>query len=189
MKNTKNSKKNFQKNSDGMTLIEILMAMAIFIFIIGGITLFSVRAIESHTKSQAMQNSLENARFAIEDLSKKIRSSNSLDGGSDQVFFIDNVSDNSFCYQFSGDPEYKLEIAEGDGSESSCSELSGFEPIVGESGNGSDVQVDGHFEIKDGSAGQPMVRTVIELSYKEGSAMPSEKDTKRIQSTVSLRNY
>ncbi len=42
----------------GFTLIEVLISISIFSIIIGTVILFSVRTIEAHTKSQAMQNAI-----------------------------------------------------------------------------------------------------------------------------------
>ena len=63
-------KDNDQLGKKGFTLLEIMVAMGIFILIVGAVTIFSIRTIEASTRSRAMQNSLDNARVAIETLSE-----------------------------------------------------------------------------------------------------------------------
>ncbi len=89
----------------GFTLIEVVVSMAIFTLIIGGVVMFSVNAIKASTKSQAMQEAVDNARYAIDDLAKKIRTSSNVevaDSGK-SLFFIDNLTVTKYCYQFVDD--------------------------------------------------------------------------------------
>ena len=181
------------KNNKGITLIEILVAMMIFGFVVGGIVIFGVRALEAHTKSQAMQNSLENARFAIESLSKRARTSHDIiqenPSGSD-IFFIDNASGNSYCYKFASNA---LIVGIGDGETTEkCSDItSGFSDVVGDSANSSDIKVTGSFETEStdesaGDRGMLMINLTIEYT---GNMGVQSNSTQTIQSTVSLRDY
>ncbi len=90
-------------NSSGFTLIEVVVAMAIFTLIIGGVVMFSVNAIKASTKSQAMQEAVDNARYAIDDLAKKIRTSSNVSSDGKSLFFIDNLTVTKYCYQFVDD--------------------------------------------------------------------------------------
>ncbi len=86
----------------GFTLIEVVVSMAIFTLIIGGVVMFSVNAIKASTKSQAMQETMDNARYAIDNLAKKVRSSSNVvvtDEGK-SLFFIDNLTVTKYCYKF-----------------------------------------------------------------------------------------
>jgi len=167
--------------------------------------LFSVRTLEAHTKSQAMQNAVENARFAIETMNKKIRTSHDISDheesdGTDftfksaELFFVDNVDGSRICYQFNG-ASSTLEIAkadEGDPHDDCNDFLAGdFTEVVG--GAGGDIEVDGGFFIKQSQPANPtnergFVRTVVEIKYNDGGPV-AEKDTVVIQSGVSLRDY
>ena len=176
-------------NKKGFSLIEILLAMAVFSMIIGGVVLFSVRSIEAHTKSQAMQNSIDNARFAIEGLNKKIRTSNSIIGSwssaSKAIFLVDNVDGGKYCYKFSSGKLYSGKLAE---SATGCpSALSGLSVLVGDSL----VLVDGSFYVKDTVAtSRGVVTTVVNLSYNDAATSQAEKQGDIVlQSTVSLRDY
>jgi prepilin-type N-terminal cleavage/methylation domain-containing protein len=91
-----------QINSRGFTLLEVVISLAIATFIIGGIVMFSVNSLKANMKSQAMQETVDNARFAIDDLAKKVRTSSGVtvsDGGK-SLFFVDNLTSIKYCYQF-----------------------------------------------------------------------------------------
>ena len=185
MKNKKKIKKRI--NQAGVTLIEILVAMMIFSFVLGGIVLFGVRAIEANTRSQAMQNSLENARFAIESISKRARTSSGIAGDGDEVFFIDNAQeDASYCYQFGTDV---LEVGKGIAGYASCDDITTFETILG----GSKTAIEGSFEVvkTDKNATPPtrgQLKISIKITYTGGMGVQSDSE-RIIQSTVSLRDY
>ena len=193
--------------SAGFSLIELLISMAIFVLIIGGVVLFSVRSIQAHTKSQAMQGAIDNARFAVEALNKKIRTSNNINGGADgtannytpstdQIFVIDNVDGTKYCYKFVGAPNNKLQIAKigtTDGGYLAALDCSSgsfvFSDLVG-MGTGP-VEVTGRFYLKNSDEindQRGFVTTVIEISYNDGG-LPAERDSFNIQSSVSVRDY
>jgi prepilin-type N-terminal cleavage/methylation domain-containing protein len=179
-------------NQAGMTLIEILVAMMIFAFVLGGIVLFGVRAIESSTKSQAMQNTLENARFAIESISKKARTSSGINGGGQEVFFIDNAQEDvSYCYQFTtnGSGVDVLQVGEGTADFSSCSDITTFNELLGES----KTDITGSFEVVEtDNSVDPKTRGQLKISIKityEGGLGVQSNSERVIQSTVSLRDY
>ncbi|MFO7807341.1 MAG: type II secretion system protein [Candidatus Moraniibacteriota bacterium] len=184
------------KNNKGFTLLELTFSVVLFTIIIGGMVLFGVRVIQNHQRSQAMQQALENARFAIESLNKTIRTSNNISvsvsdfNKSDEIFIKDNVENKSYCYEFSGN---RLQRKEATTSTeiNSCSDItSAFYELVGSS----QVNVGGGFFVKDtdipgGERG--IVRTVIELSYEspiENSPYGQSGDL-LLQSAVSLRDY
>lgn len=186
----------------GFSLIEILISMSIFIMIIGAVVLFSVRTLEAHTKSQAMQSAVENARFAIETLNKKIRTSHDIKDLDDvtqftiespYLFFIDNVDGSRNCYYFNAVTN-TLQFCKGpdDTTLGNCQDLiddgQSFVDLAGGSGN---VEVTGRFFIKESDPASEVrgfVRTVVEINYNDGGRV-AEKDTVVIQSGVSLRDY
>lgn len=195
------NKKNKQKQA-GFSLIEVLISIAIFSVIVSGILLFSVRTIEAHTKSQAMQNSLENARFAIEKINKKVRTSSGVtddDGDatqfqpSDEIFFIDNVDHTKHCYKFNAD-KLEVSITDPDSDALDCShgDFSVFTTLIG-SASGK-VKIDGDFFVKQTDLVSAIkrrgfVRTVITIKYNDASGIVTEKDSVTIQSGVALRDY
>lgn len=163
-------------DKQGFTLIEILLSLAILFLIITGVVVFSVQTIEAHTKSRAMQNGIENARFAIEGLSKRIRTSNTITSSSGNVQSItltDNVDGIPYSYSFSGE---KLKM---DGVD-----------LVG----GGNIKVSGSFSVQKtihdqgGSNRRGFVRISITVTYDGGDDI-TESDSVTIQSGVSLRDY
>lgn len=180
---TRKKNKNLNKNKDGFTLIEILLSLAILFLIITGVTVFSIQTIEAHTKSRAMQNALENARFAIEGLSKRIRTSNSInspDGLVPNIGITDNVNNDTYAYVFTGD---KLTVRKGGGA---------AQELVGSPGN---IDVIGNFYVvKSETTGavddnkRGFVRISITIKYNDGGNI-TESDSVTIRSGVSLRDY
>jgi hypothetical protein len=169
--------------------------VVLFTFIIGGVVLFGVRAIQAHQRSRAMQEALENARFAVEALNKTIRTSHTINADnlnfnqSDTIFIKDNANDKSYCYKFEDDKLWKK-----DGTTStevnSCSGMSGgfYEVVAFEPGEGT---VSGGFYVKDTDRfddKRGFVRTVIKLEYGDSNS-PFEKSEVLFQSSVSLRDY
>ena len=163
-------------NKSGFTLIEILVSLAILSLIITGITIFSIQTIEAHTRSRAMQNAIENARFAIEGLSKRIRTSHRINGDINYVTIIDNVNDTkTYTYEFVGG---KLTM--------------NGENLVGGDSN---IQVSGNFYIRPTVTNENtnnrrgFVRISMTITYDDGRGNPTEKDSVTIRSGVSLRDY
>lgn len=189
-----------QKTQKGFSLIEVLVSIAIFSVIVGGILLFSVRTIEAHTKTQAMQNALENARFTIEKLNKKIRTSKDINGDdgavtnltkSKEVFFVDNVDATKQCFKFENDKLYFDSIdADSEATECSDGDFDNFEILVGS--DDAMIKVDGNFILRQTDTSQNdrgFVRTVVTIKYNDASTLVTEKDQITIQSGVSLRDY
>jgi prepilin-type N-terminal cleavage/methylation domain-containing protein len=187
--NRKNKKR---EGARGFSLIEILLTLVILFLIIGGMATFSVQTIESHTKNQAMQNAMDNARFAIESLSKQIRTSREIDGNLDEIFFVDNVNSDKYCYFFdSGSLKVKkYSYVEGDSTYddiTDCNEIiNSAEEVV----SGDNLNVTGGFDLKetdDAAHKRGFVRISINVEYQGDSV--AEQDEVTVQSGVSLRDY
>ncbi len=188
-------------NKKGFSLIEVLISVAIFSVIVGGILLFSVRTIEAHTKTQAMQNALENARFTIEKLNKKVRTSKDINGDdgvvnvltkSKEIFFIDNVDATKQCFKFEND-KLLFDSVDADSEAIDCShgDFSGFETLIGSTDG--KIKVDGNFILRQTDTGtfndRGFVRTVVTIRYNDASTLVTEKEQITIQSGVALRDY
>jgi prepilin-type N-terminal cleavage/methylation domain-containing protein len=188
-------------NQKGFSLIEVLISMAIFSLIVGSILLFSVRTIEAHTKSQAMGNSLENARFAIEKLNKKVRTSSGINGDdgmvtnflteSKEIFFVDNVDQTKQCFKFENKKLYFDTVDAGsDAVDCSHGDFNDFKALVG-SDDGK-TEIEGFFLLRQTNEAlhdRGFVRTVITIKHNDASALVAEKSEFTIQSAVSLRDY
>jgi len=206
-------KKNFRKNNknqQGVTLIEILVAMMIFGFIVGGVVLFGARALETHTKSQAMQNTLENARFSVESMAKKIRTSHGVRGtleptdptfslGNDnfnEVFFNNSSDGMAYCYRFvNGDYKTGKLTVRSQQIDPLISECDGIpsdnekEIISGESDGL--IGVGGYFEVVEtDNSKRGMVKIKLTVTYNTvDNEDVSKKSEETIMTSVSLRDY
>ncbi len=194
----------------GFTLIEVVVSMAIFTLIIGGVVMFSVNAIKASTKSQAMQEAVDNARYAIDDLAKKIRTSSNVevaDSGK-SLFFIDNLTVTKYCYQFVNDKmqvkSYVLQIG---GTGSTVLNATEYNQVINcntfPSGSTSEdvlgndkVNIDGGFDVlkTDVSSDNPhrgFVRINVDIYYKQGLASgdPADSAEAHIQTGVSILDY
>ncbi len=196
----------------GFTLIEVVVAMAIFTLIIGGVVMFSVNAIKASTKSQAMQETMDNARYAIDDLAKKVRTSSNVivspDGQS--LFFIDNLTVTKYCYQFVDNgsnkkmtvKSYALQIGAGNiiqnaGPYNAIVDCDGINSSLATDILGSSkVDVSGTFNVlnTDVSSDDPhrgFVRINVDIYYKKGlqSGDPTDSAEAHIQTGVSILDY
>jgi len=194
-------------NCEGFSLIEVLIALAIFMFIIGGIVMFSVNSIKANTRSQSMQESIDNARYAIDDLTKKIRTSSNIKlTGNNELFFIDNRTLTKYCYRFDNNQMTvaRFEPTIGPGGSMTpqavnlynavidCSSLSITKPIVG--GDNGKISVNGKFEvmqtniIDDNNPHRGFVRIIIDIVYGNVEA-PEDRSEVHLQSGVSIADY
>lgn len=175
-----------EASRQGFTLIELVVASSILAVIMGGLTIFGVQVMRTYGRSQALKNTVENAGYAIESLNKAIRTSHYIDGGGDEIFIIDNITGNSFCYRFNGDV---LAEKMGNASATSCSDIgASFSDIVSDP----DIEVTGSFSIKEtdrDNSERGFVRTNIVLTYEADEREGFEEDEIIFQSSVSLRDY
>ena len=185
----------------GFSLIEVLVSMAIFALIIGGVVLFSVRSIEANSKSRAMQNAIDNARFAIESVNKKVRTSHGINNDTqtaeELVFIIDNVDAYKYCYKFTAANTLAVaSIGPTDAAYSAADDCGDF--AVGDFadivGDGTTTNISGSFFVREtdttaGSEQRGFVRTAITIEYNDATLPPAERDKITIQSSVSVRDY
>jgi len=66
-------KKNFSKNKNGFTLVEMMVSVFIFMIIMTAIVGVFARQINAQKKARIMEGDLENAQFALNYISKTLR--------------------------------------------------------------------------------------------------------------------
>lgn len=200
---------NYKLEEDGFSLIEILIAMAIFVFIIGGIVMFSVNSIKANTRSQAMQETMENARFAMDDLAKKLRTSSNITpaGSGDEIFFIDNKTLIKYCYKFvdnkmmvgsfaptiSSGGSVTAENAAAYNNIVDCDSIDTNKAVVGDDSGGDKIKIGGKFEvmstdIESDNPHRGFVRIVIDMVYNDDKS-PDNRAEMHLQSGVSIVDY
>lgn len=172
--------KSKNENASGFTLIEVMVSFVIMLLIIGGITTFSIRTIQAQIRSQAMQSAIENARFALDVMTKRLRTSSiagGITGVVGNITFTPNEGVASHSYSFSnGQLLY-------DGV-----------PIIS---NSEGVSVSGNFNVipncPDGAAvcggvkRRGFVTITINLNYNGASDQAYAKDSVSLRTGVSLR--
>ncbi len=189
----------------GFTLIEVMVSLAIFASIVGGVTAFAVNTIKAQQRSRAMQEAMDNARYAIDDFAKNIRTSSNIrgDGSNDSqnLFFVSNLNLAKYCYKFNSDVLEEARIIPNTSGNNddyndvkSCDDFSGsdFKPVVGGSVN-SKISVKGKFqfwptEIHSNSPKRGYVQINVDLIYNE-NGLPDDRAQTHIQSGVSLMDY
>jgi len=195
----------------GFSLIEALIALTIFTFIIGGIVMFSVNTIKANSRSQAMQESIDNARYAMDDLAKKIRTSSNVEltGIDDnELFLIDNKTLIKYCYRFENNQmtvsKFKPTIAPNGSMTPAEAHLYNIvagcnsfpvgnipTSVIGEAAG--KVAISGRFEVMqtDINSDDPhrgFVRIIIDMVYND-SGSPENRAEVHLQSGVSIADY
>lgn len=173
---------NFKKyyNSAGFTLIELIIAMAIFglvILITADIFLSGFGSTERIFGSQAIQ---ENGRFILESMSKEIRMSE-IDG-------LDGLAIASLPDGFSG-PYYSLNITNAD-SEDVTYFFDNANKRISKNGlvlSASNIEVSGRFYLTKNSVFQP--RLTISFSLVNQADQARSQAAINLQTTVSSREY
>lgn len=91
------------KNKDkGFSLIEILVALAVFSLLVISMSSIAITVIKSQRKTFALQNTQEAGRYLLESMSKELRMStiNSAAGNGLSLLNITNAKGDSFDYEF-----------------------------------------------------------------------------------------
>jgi len=109
--NTKNINKQL-KNTKGLTLIELVAAIAIFAIIIVPLTMMTVRGISAYYHEQEKIELMESGQFALFKISKQIRlSDGAADAGSDYV--TASIGGTEYKYQRDSSTEELKEFIDG----------------------------------------------------------------------------
>lgn len=112
-------KKLIQNARTGFTLIELIVAMFIFMMVMGAMVAVSVSGFRSYGKSKAIKTVSEDVGFAINSITKDVRmgkiekSSTYADGSrKNKLMLTRNSTQQKICYIISGD-NLKLSVFEG----------------------------------------------------------------------------
>lgn len=160
-----------KSNNQGLTLIELMVSLAIFLVVLIVVTSIFLTAIKNQRKAFVTQNLQDNARYIIEVISKEVRMSEIQSvAGPDKNLFIKNQEGIDIQYQFH--PATKT-IRRNDGGPSGPQEI-----------NSSRVRVDGEFYVIKGPTQKPRV-TIVMRVYPADADEPEI----RIQNTITSRTY
>ncbi|MFZ2300028.1 MAG: prepilin-type N-terminal cleavage/methylation domain-containing protein [Candidatus Moraniibacteriota bacterium] len=176
-----------RKHGSGFTLIEMMIAMFLFVILIVAVSQIFSAAFSGYRDAKAAQRDLETAQFAINTIAKELRTSTvvSSSGSQSTVKFYDYSQSTCFQYRVSGG---NLQVASSgapsDASACDSSNLSSFTTIA------SGI-LSGRFfvTLSEPASGTPPTggtvgKVTISLEIGEGSAHQA-----RIQTSASLRDY
>jgi len=159
----------------GFTIIELLVALAIFSLVIVSMAAVAVSVIKSQRKGFVLQESQENARYILESMSKEIRMSaiDSGDSGGSPVTTLDitNSKGENVDYRF---VSQKLQRQVNGG---------GWQDL-----SSANLEVTGSFYIrKSASPNRAAVTVVMQVESTTGQV--EEQTEIHLQSTISSRSF
>lgn len=162
----------------GFTLIEALVAMAVFSLMMASVTQIFSTTFLGYRNTRAVQRDIDNAQYSLNILAKELRTSSIVVGSGNvsDVRFYDHSQGKCFRYRVNGG---NLQVASADTTDTaSClsASLSAFTTI-------STGVVTGSFQVTP-SAANLVGKVTISLDISEGSTHHA-----RIQTSVSLRDF
>jgi len=127
--NTKNFK-NPLKNKSGLTLIELVAAIAIFAIIIVPLTMISIRGINTYYQEQEKIELMESGQFALFKISKQIRLSDEA-ATSETDFVSANINGTEYKYKYDNTTNELVEYIGGSSTGNSIAEnITDFNPSI-----------------------------------------------------------
>lgn len=162
----------------GFTLIELMVAMGIFVVVsMVSVSIF-LTAIQNQRRDFQVQNLQDNARYLIETMTKEIRMSQTIEDPPDtkenDILRMVNQDNNDVRYKFESDSLTRIEKTSG--------KVGNGEP--GNPISSSEVKINGKFYVVNESNKQPRVTIIMTLSPANAT---EPKIT--VQNTVTIRFY
>lgn len=161
------------KNKKGFTLLEVVIAMFVFVLVMMASTATFARAFRAYGDAKDIQENMENAQYAMNLMAKTFRTSSVMDSGSNYVEVYDYSQEKCFNYSFSGT---ELVRAEGSGSDPDNCSTSGSAIMT--SGD-----VTGVFDVEESEEDVSVGKITVSMTITKGS------NTVHLQTTTSLRDY
>lgn len=174
---------NKKNNHRAFSLIELVVAMSIFIIVITTVIGVFGSVISTKRKAKNVQQNLENMKYAMELMAKSIRMSSKTNyiGSNQTIFMYNNSEGNCISYRFVAGNFLERGVS-GDNDYNDCTGSSTFNylPIA--------PNVTGKFlVIPSDDSPKNMGKATISIVVNTGSG--SSLDTIQSQTTVSLRAY
>jgi len=171
----KNKKQLFNNKNKGVSLLEFIIAMAIFIIVITLVLGLFGSSLKGQRKNIAMQDVQENARYLLSFISKEIRMSE-ISGITSNALELIRSDGEQISYVFN-DNEGQLErTVAGDPGASGCI-------------SSSDVFITGSFyALGVGDSDDQQVRVTIIMTVEKLGTKTEERAKINVQTTLSQRN-
>lgn len=172
-----------QKTKNGFTLIEVIIALFIFILIMSSSAIFFSNLFKNYGDARDVQENIENAQYAMNLMAKTFRTSSvAIDGSPSYVQVLD-YSQNDTCIRYSFSVSGLMKTIGSSGTDLSTCEgddLSGGGDLM------TDGEVSGYFDIvkSDGTPGSKQVgKITTSMTITKGISNVN------LQTTSSLRDY
>jgi len=181
-----------KKKIEGFTLIEVIVAMSIFVIVMSAVSGAFASAFKAYGKAREVGESLKNAQYALNLMSKTFRTSSveSPTGEKqtdDEIVVFDYSQSACIKYKLSSKKIYKLSKTVTD--ESECSSSTAFSdnyPIVE---NVEELKFFTTDSDGDASSGESMRVGKVTVMMVISNGTVASPTKVRIQSTSSLRDY
>ena len=163
-------KRKINSTEEGITLIELIVAVAIFSTVVLSMTAIAISVIKSQRKSFITQNTQEAGRYLLETMIKEIRMGtiNSAAGDGLTVLNITNADDITLDYQF----------------DNSNKQLLRQNQLI----SPTNISLTGSFYLQKSSIpDRALVTIVMQISALGGR--PEERSDIFLQSTITSRSY
>ncbi|MEA2113137.1 MAG: prepilin-type N-terminal cleavage/methylation domain-containing protein [Patescibacteria group bacterium] len=161
------------KNKNGFTLVELLVALAVFGLLVSALSTIAISIIKAQRKTFAIQNIQEPARYILEVINKEIRTSDigSASGDNMPSLSITNFQGESVVYRFA-DNKIQRQVNGGVWQDLSPASLE----ITG-----------GFYIVNESSPKRAKVTTVMGIRIVGGGA--ENKAEVNLQSTITPRSF
>lgn len=169
------------KNNSGFTLIEMLIYVLIVSAIALAGTQFTMEVIKGQNKSRSDQEVQDNARFAMETMTKLIRSAD----GVDVAASIFDTSPGKLVLNMSDAAKHPT-IFEVDAQTDSLTMKEGNDPVVNLTSNEIDVS-NLIFKNLSPPKVQPNIKINIDLTFTNPSGIPDFNANFALENTISIR--
>jgi len=164
----------FKFNNKGLTLIELMVASAIFLVVLMIVVSIFLTTIKNQRSGFINQNLQDNARYLMEAMIKEIRMSEIYSAtGNGYNLVIINQENQKVTYKFQSSKIIRHQTSKNDPGEGAPQEISS-----------SQVNINGQFSVKKQSNEQPRVTIVLRVT----PASASQPEI-IIQNTVTSRKY
>ncbi|MDH4330598.1 MAG: type II secretion system GspH family protein [Candidatus Moranbacteria bacterium] len=171
---------NINKNTKGFTLIEVMIAMFIFVIMISASIISLMNVFGAYGRAKEVQGHIDNSQFAMNLMMKSLRTSSLINNTGTEITIFDYSRNECVQYNFdSGSTSLQTRAVTSDYESCKTEGFGGVEFLSMTSGD-----VTGKFWASESDANNNVGSVTVLLMINKG-----EKTEVDIQSSVSLRDY
>jgi prepilin-type N-terminal cleavage/methylation domain-containing protein len=167
---------NRPKSGAGFTLVEVIVAMFIFVLVMSSSTVVFAKIFKSYGDAKDIQDSVEDAQYAMNLMAKTFRTSSVVASNPGIIIFFDHSQDKCMAYLFDDDNLNKF-ISSDDFDNCEIASFSGAGTVM------TSGTVTGRFIATDSRPGSRVGKITVSMTITKGSSDVN------LQTTTSLRDY